>query len=382
MGATLVGTTNLDAYARPNPPDFMPEAKWGNWHRGLLVGENLENVTILGPGTIDGAKVFDPNGEEKMRGPHTLVFSNCRNVVVRDLTILDAANYAVFFMVSNDVEFRNVKFVGGWDGIHWRGAPQRWCRGVDIINCQFFTGDDAIAGRYWDDTVITGCLINSSCNGIRLIGPARNLVIHDNLFLGPGRQPHRTSRERQRTNMLSGIILQPGAWDATTGPLDDVLLSNNTMRNVASPVTLWAKQGNTVGRVLVDGLKASGVYRSAFSVESWTEQPVGEVVLRDAQLEFAGGGKAWADGETVKGPGVDARPLAAWGIYARNVGKLTVEDVRLSAVADDTRPVVFAEQVKQLRLDNVRFPENPQAKQTLQTNRVERLELEQTKLKP
>jgi hypothetical protein len=288
----------------------------------------------------------------------------------------------VFFMVSNDVEFRNVKFVGGWDGIHWRGAPQRWCRGVDIINCQFFTGDDAIAGRYWDDTVITGCLINSSCNGIRLIGPARNLVIHDNLFLGPGRQPHRTSRERQRTNMLSGIILQPGAWDATTGPLDDVLLSNNTMRNVASPVTLWAKQGNTVGRVLVDGLKASGVYRSAFSVESWTEQPVGEVVLRDAQLEFAGGGKAWADGETVKGPGVDARPLAAWGIYARNVGKLTVEDVRLSAVADDTRPVVFAEQVKQLRLDNVRFPENPQAKQTLQTNRVERLELEQTKLKP
>ena len=134
--------------------------------------------------------------------------------------------------------------------------------------------------------------------------------------------------------------------------------------------------------MLVDGLNASGVYRSAFSVESWAEQPVSEVVLRNAQLEFAGGGRVWADGEAVKGPGVDARPLPAWGLYARNVDKLTVEDVRLSTLAEDTRPVVFAEQVKRLRLDNFRFMENPQVKRTLQTNAVERLELEQTKLKP
>ncbi len=45
------------------------------------------------------------------------------------------------------------------------------------------------------------------------------------LFRGPGEQPHRTSVEKRRTNMLSGIILQPGAWDATTGLLDDVLLA-------------------------------------------------------------------------------------------------------------------------------------------------------------
>ena len=66
-------------------------------------------------------------------------------------------------------------------------------------------------------------MINSSCNGIRLIGPATRLIIHDCLFYGPGQQPHRTSGEKRRTNMLSGIILQPGAWDATRGPLDDVL---------------------------------------------------------------------------------------------------------------------------------------------------------------
>lgn len=375
-GATLVGTTNLTAYARPHPPAFMPEARWGNWHRGLIVGEKVEDITLLGPGVIDGAKVFDPQGEEHMRGPHTIVLSDCRKITVRDLTIVDSANYAVFFMVSDDVEFRNVKFIGGWDGIHWRGAPERWCHNVDIINCRFFTGDDAIAGRYWENTLITGCVINSSCNGVRLIGPARNLIIHDNLFFGPGHRPHRTSRERHRTNMLSGIILQPGAWDATQGPLDNVLLSDNTMQNVCSPVTLWCKPGNTIGRVVVDGLNATDVYRAPLSIESWADSPVQNVLLRNIQIEYSGGGTDELADRPVTGPGVDARPLPAWGLYARNVNTLTLEDVRLGVRNNDARPVLFAERVDSLTLDNTRYPEPPDAQPPFRTNHVNHLVVE------
>ncbi len=369
-GATLVGTTNLTEYRQPAVPDFMPEAKWGKWHRALLLGENIEDVTLAGPGVIDGNKVFDPTGEERMRGPHTLVFVNSRRVTVRDVTFLDSANYAVFFQVSDDVEFRNVKFIGGWDGIHWRGAPERWCQNVNIIDCQFFTGDDAIAGRYWNNTVIKDCLINSSCNGIRLIGPATRLTIANNLFRGPGEQPHRTSREKRRTNMLSGIILQPGAWDATRGPLDDVLLANNVMQHVASPVTLWTKPGNTVGKVTVSGLDATGVYRSAISVESWTDEPITNVVLRNVHVEFAGGGTAAQAQQPVKGPGVDARSLPAWGLYARHVQALTLEDVRFSLASDDFRPVIHAERVEQLKLDGLKFPRVPGVKESIVTRNV------------
>lgn len=168
---------------------------------------------------------------------------NCRRFSLRDVTIVYTANYAGCFQASDDVEIRNVKFVGGWNGVHSRRAPERWCRNVNITGCQFFTGDDSITGRYWNNTVIKDCRINSSCNGIRLIGPATLLTIVTNLFCGPGEQPHRTSGEKHRTNVLSGIILQPGAWDATRDPLDDVLLANNVMENVASPVTLWTKPG-------------------------------------------------------------------------------------------------------------------------------------------
>jgi hypothetical protein len=352
-GATLVGTTNLAEYQHPTVPSFMPEARWGKWHRGLLLGEGLENVTIAGPGVIDGNKVFDPTGEERMRGPHTIVFVNCRGFTLRDISIIDSANYGVFFQVSDEVEVRNVRFVGGWDGVHFRGAPRRWCRNVNIVNCQFYTGDDSIAGRYWDNTVISGCVINSSCNGIRLIGPATNLVVADCLFYGPGMRPHRTSGTR--SNMLSGIILQPGAWDKTEGLLDEVFIADNRMRDVASPITIWTKPGNPVGRITVSGLNATGVYRSAISIESWSELPITNVVLRGLNVEFTGGGRAEQGNREVKGPGVDARPLPGWGLYTRNVERVTVEDVRFSLMKDDFRPVVVTESTAQLDLDNFRY---------------------------
>jgi hypothetical protein len=376
-GARIVGTTNLAEYRRPKIPEFMPELRLGNWHRGLIIAEGAEDVSISGPGIIDGNRVFDPKGEERQRGPHTLVFVNCRRWTIRDVTFLDAANYAVFFQVSDDIDIRGVTFIGGWDGVHFRGAPQRWCRNVGIFGCRFYTGDDSIAGRYWDHTVISGCTINSSCNGIRLIGPATRLLVTDCLFYGPGQQPHRTSN---RTNMLSGIILQPGAWDATQGLLDDVLLANNTMHRVASPVTVWTREGNPVNRVTLSGLEATGVYRSALSVESWAAAPITNMVVRNARIEFAGGGKSGPLIGAVQGPGVDARSLPAWGVYARNVEHLEISDVRLMVEREDARPAVFAESVRHLRIEDARLPLHGDKPAGIVTNGVTELTLRRADL--
>ena len=55
------------------------------------------------------------------------------------------------------------------------------------------------------------------------------------------------------------------------------------------------------------------------------------------------------------GPGVDSRPLPAWGLYARGVQALTLEDARFSLAADDFRPVIHADGVERLTLDNFKF---------------------------
>ena len=371
-GATLVGTTNLADYQPPAAPAFLPQAGYGNWHRGLIVAANAEDFSIIGPGTIDGAKVFDPKGEEHMRGPHAITFAGCRGVTIRDVSILDSGNYAILFQVSDDVDVQNVKVTGGWDGVHFRGTPDHWCRRVTISGCRFYTGDDAIAGDYWDSAVISGCTLNSSCNGIRLIGPARHLLVSHCLFYGPGLQPHRTSN---RNNMLSGIILQPGAWDKTQGLLDDILIANTTMRDVASPVTIWTKPGNLAGGITISGLEATGVYRSALSAESWSDAPITNVVLRNAHIEFSGGGQAKTNQSAVVAPHVDVRPLPAWAVYARNVQHLTLEDVRFSLANDDARPVIQADMVTRLSVDAVRFTQVTGGRSPLVTNHVEKVEL-------
>jgi hypothetical protein len=101
--------------------------------------------------------------------------------------------------------------------------------------------------------------------------------------------------------------------------------------------------GKTLGKVTVSGLNATGVYRSAISVESWSDEPITNVVLRDVQVEFAGGVTAAQAQQSVKRPGVDARSLPAWGLYARHVQTLTLEDLRFSLALDEFRPVIHAD---------------------------------------
>ncbi len=353
-GATLLGTKNLADYKIFHPPAGSPEAGFKpEWHRGLILGDNVENVTISGGGVIDGGKVFDPQGEEHMRGPHTILIGHGRAINLQHISVRDSANYAILLEDCSDSQINDVKITGGWDGIHFRGWPNRYCTNITISDCHLFTGDDAIAGRYWENVSIVNTEFNSSCNGIRLIGPAHKLSVRNCQFNGPGQYPHRSS---SRTNMLAAVALQPGAWDPTEGVLDDVQLSDLRMQNVAAPFHFALKGDNTVGSIQVSKVKATGVYRAPCTIESWTSHPFTNVVFRDVDIEFAGGGNAEDARIPVRPPGVDARKLPVWGFYARNVENLTLENVRLKLGRDDVRPVARFENVQHLTTNDFAFP--------------------------
>lgn len=86
-GAVVRGSRNLAHYQT----GIQGQA----WYAALILGRGVENVAIAGHGTIAGDKVFNPKGEENMRGPHAALFVDCRNVTVRDVAFQDAANYAL-----------------------------------------------------------------------------------------------------------------------------------------------------------------------------------------------------------------------------------------------------------------------------------------------
>lgn len=355
-GATLVGTTNLEAYYGFTPGLFQPELRVSRWHRGLILAEGATNVTFSGKGVINGSHVFDPRGEERMRGPHAILLGHCAQVILRDILITNAANYGLLFFFSDHVLVTNATFAAGWDGVHFRGSPQRWCRDVRIVDSRFYTGDDCIAGSYWQDTLISNCVINSSCNGIRLIGPAVGLDLRRCDFFGPGLHDHRTSREQRRTNMLAAICLQPSGWEPMPGPMDQVHIADVTMRNISTPFHIVTRAGNTAGNLRIERVRATGAYRAACSVESWGEMTFTNVVFRDCQFGFTGGGTTNDAAMVVRQPGVDARKLPAWGFYARGVQRLALENVTFTLENADARPALKTDSVGQLSLFEVFFP--------------------------
>lgn len=73
-------------------------------------------------------------------------------------------------------------------------------------------------------------------------------------------------------------------------------------------------------------------------------------------LEFTGGGVVDPGRSEVRAPGVDARPLPAWGLYARNVQALQLENVRLGVAKDDARPAMIVEHVGTIDLDALKLP--------------------------
>ncbi|MEM6459383.1 MAG: glycosyl hydrolase family 28-related protein [Planctomycetota bacterium] len=355
-GATLRAHPDPDAYS-----GCRPQGKMGaRWYRGMVVAEDTQDAGVVGPGMIDGRHLYDPAGEERQRGPHTVLVARSTGFRVHGVHLKDSANYAVMIVNGDDTDVHGVTVTGGWDGVHARGNPQRSCQRLTVTDCRFFTGDDAIAGCWVDDLLVRNCVLNSSCNGLRWIGPARRMVVDQCLISGPGRHAHRT---QGRQNTLIGVTLQPSAWEPMPGDLDDVRLTNLTMHRVKCPLMVVAHPPNRVGRIDVRRLTATGVYGPACSFESWSEEPVGRVTMSDIDLDFEPDSPDRGDADATCGPlspvarpHVGSRPLPAWGVYAHRVQSLDLRDVRLHHPQPPADPAIRADGVDRLDLDGLRLP--------------------------
>ena len=265
-GAELIATADLEGYDCYHPTKDMSRYDTGagtrnanltgdaRWTKALILGQNIEDVAIIGEGLVNGMHVEDSLGEESMRGPHAILLAESKNIRIEGIRIRQASNYAILGYELSDAIFRNLDIEEGWDGIHIRGG-----KNLLIADCDIKTGDDAIAGGYWENMTISGCRLNSSCNGIRMIEPSTDLTIADCHIYGPGQFPHRTSRDEHRTKSIYAIVLEPGAWGEAPGHTENVVIRNVTVDRMLSPLVYSMGEGNTCSGLLVDGLRATHI---------------------------------------------------------------------------------------------------------------------------
>ncbi|QES88405.1 glycosyl hydrolase family 28-related protein [Rhizosphaericola mali] len=89
--AYLMGSSNINDYRSFIPSKDLTKystiSDQGNnsnsaydsiWTKALIIGNEVQNITLLGEGVIDGQHVFNGRGEEGMRGAHTILLSNSR----------------------------------------------------------------------------------------------------------------------------------------------------------------------------------------------------------------------------------------------------------------------------------------------------------------
>lgn len=299
------------------------------WSLSLISFVGVSRSGIEGEGTIDGAHVFNPQGEEGQRGPHTILIADGDRLRFTGFSVKRSANYAIMgYRVSRSV-FRHLRFFEGWDGIHLRGS-----RDTRIADCEFHTGDDAIAGGYWQKMRISRCKVNSSCNGIRMIMPSEDVLVEDSHFYGPGLYPHRTSGNR---SSLAAINIEPGAWGDAPGRLDNIRIRRCETDAVLTPLSVTVGKDNELGNIEVSRLTARNTTRMAASVKSWGTSRTAKVTFKDCDFHFLGIDDPHLPEWFRNRPTSEWPVFPSWALYFRNVDSLRVRRVRCSYAGREYR---------------------------------------------
>ncbi len=224
-GATLLGSPDLADY---NAPDAYPQ-NWGSKNEGwsakhLILALEKKGVSITGQGVIDGngraffddkprfvGKVCWRDGginardyKHQGRPGQEIVFIECADVAVRDVTFRDMSCWSCFFHGCENVTVGRVTVRNGLRNLNTDGFDVDSCRNVRIGDCDIVTGDDAIAIRgsptrlkdptkVCENVRVSNIVCRVSADGVRVgvgEGTIRDVLVENMTILGAGRGLH------------------------------------------------------------------------------------------------------------------------------------------------------------------------------------------------
>lgn len=356
-GARLIATTDLPSYGgyicRREGFEKYKMAYAEYWNKALILAVGRNNFAVTGEGVICGQHVENPDGEDHIRGPHTIVFAESRNFRISGIKVEQAGNYAFMGYELQNGVYENLWMAEGYDGIHIRGG-----KNIVIRNCRFQTGDDAIAGGWWENFVITDCDINSRCNAIRIIYPVEDLEICYCRFQGPGIYPQRSSAKlRVYETMMSAVNIQPGAWQDCEGALKNIHIHDLEIDNIENVLNCDLKRGTWSEDICVERIKATKIYNSALQFVGYWGGTHESVVLRDIDIQYVGRTDEAAQKPGTNPTSIEAQVQPYWGMYLQGIRHLKLENIALSYTGEECRSAIGVEDVFKVDMENLQIQE-------------------------
>lgn len=208
---------------------------------GLIVAQDAENVGIVGRGTIHGNSEaffdstkphysldFDPKytrqGQSFMdavlntgdgpinfvptgRSGTMIIFSHCKNMLIRDITLRNAPNWTVHLQTVEGAVIEGVHILNDPRIPNNDGVDCIACHDVHFSDCDIRTGDDDFAIVGSEDVTVNSCFLTSNSSAIRLEDTRSsvfsNLTINANRGIGI----YERGKGRTASVLFSNIVI-------------------------------------------------------------------------------------------------------------------------------------------------------------------------------
>ena len=380
-GATILASDG--AQYDPSEPktdwDAYQDYGHNHWHNSLIWGEDLHNVSITGPGMIYGKGLSKgdgpgPKAEDPGVGNKSIALKNCRNVILRDFSILQGGWFGILATGVDNLTIDNLTIDTNRDGM-----DIDCCKNVRVSNCTVNSPwDDGIClkssyalgqARATENVTITNCYV-SGCwvLGSVLDGTWKQRGLGDHAY-GTGRIKFGTESNGGFINIaISNCVFegcQGFALETVDGALlEDVSITNITMRNlVSAPLFLrlgarlrGPKESTKVGtlrRVNIGNIVCWNAPGKSCSILSGIpDASIEDVNIHDVLIVTQGGGSA--EQAAIQLPENEAKypepsmfgATPAYGFYVRHMKGLSMSNIRLKTENADERPAFYLEDVE------------------------------------
>jgi polygalacturonase len=381
-GATIeAAAVERATYDPPEPNEWekYQDFSHGHWHNSLIWGENVEDVAIVGPGTIHGTGLTRTDAVPQGGGDKAIGLKNSHNVTIRDVTIWHGGHLAILATGVDNMTVDNIRMDTNRDGIDVDA-----CKNVRIANSTFNTPfDDGIClkssyglgvARATENVTVTNCLVSGYDEGTMLDDTYKRTVKYARGATGRvkfGTESNGGFKNITISNVVFDYSRGLAIESVDGGNIEDVSITNITMRDIVN-APIFVRLGNrargpnnpppgVIRRVNISNIVASSVDpRHGILISGIPGHPIEDLRLNNVRIAYKGGGTG-ADRELVPQEKENAYPepdmfgnMPSYGLYARHVSGLSLSDVELSTDAPDARPAFMLNDVSVADFNHVK----------------------------
>lgn len=379
--AVILGSKNIADFdpleENPSNSEYQ-DLSHSYFHHSLFHADNVEDIAITGFGKIDMQSEWEVT-DTWCRACKIIAFKECREVIIRDLVMLNATDLAVYLAGCEYVTISGLNIAAHVDGI----SPD-CCRNVTISDCIVDTGDDAIVPKCsytlgylkaMENLTISNCVCRSSASAIKFGTESnsafRNITVTGCTIYNTG---------------LKGLAIQ--ACDGAV--IEGLTISNISMQNVGNPILMMILDRargpkpcpvGIIRNVNISNVVITGPYPDEYQVTmaqnardyfdnnvtakqkpipfliaGQPDSPIQNLTLSNITFVAPGGGTE--EDREIKLPEVrDGYPISdmfgpkfpAYGMWARHVDNIKLYNVEFMTEKPDARDAVVLENVTRFK---------------------------------